>query len=110
MKKPFSQTDEQSLKCWFKGLVEKDYSPSTIVLYCEALRHLYKHSLTKCALTGNEVESKARELFRCIPIHDLRRDVKKNINARDKLIAPEEFEALMRVATHPRIKALVTVL
>lgn len=100
MGEPLSVATAQSMKYWFRKATEA-YEPSTVILYSTTLRTIYQHAHS---------ESRTKALFNCIPIKDLRREVRRKLAYKDQLVAGTEFEALMRVAVSPRVKAFLAVL
>ncbi|RLI09932.1 hypothetical protein DRO42_02920 [Candidatus Bathyarchaeota archaeon] len=108
---PLARLNAGKLELWYRSLTESRFSASTIITYAQKLRILYRFALQREGRLGRrEARSAAAEAFEAIPLADLRREEKKEKNDRDRLVLPEEFEALMRTAKHPRVKALIAVL
>jgi len=57
-----------------------------------------------------EAQERFERISSGIPKADLQRRVRLSRPGREKLIAPEEMEALLEEAEHPRVKALIAVL
>ena len=104
---PLIDLTKESLTTWYQ-IVKDSLGFLTIEKYGTQLRTLYAFTLEQKGQTKRRSKVEAQELFDVIPFHDLRSRAKKEENLRDKLVSPQEFQALMKQASHPRMKLLLS--
>jgi integrase len=100
----------QNLAKWYSTLTREGYAPGSIFLYGNKLRSLYVHFLRQQGLRKGEAGLRASELFDAIPLGALRRAAAKANQLRDKLVSPQEFQALLNASDHPRVRAYLAML
>ena len=105
-----AETRPEDLATWYARMSGDSLNPSTILTYAIKLRVLYAWTLRGQGLKKRVAKAQAGDLFEEIPFLDLKRQADKENKLRDKLVTPEEYEALMNVADRPRIRATLATL
>ena len=100
----------EDVATWYARVSGDGLSPGTILLYAVKLRVLYAWILRRQGLRKRAATMEAGDLFEEVPLRDLQRQADKENELRDKLVTPEEYEALMTASDHPRIRALLATL
>lgn len=101
---PLGDLDKESLGALYAHIQEK-VKPATIFLYMGRLRTLYAFNLRKKGSDDEDAEQAARKMFKEIPLSQLLKEANKKNELRNKIITPQEFQALLKAANHPRIRA-----
>lgn len=110
-RKPFMEIEKGDLKEWLRWSEEEsEHSATTVYINATRLRRLLEYKLRREGVGNKEAEHQTEEWFDQIPLSQIHKESKKNNKLRDKLVTPVEFEALMRVAKHPRVRTLLAVM
>ena len=97
------------VKRWYEISV-RSHRASTVRSNALKLRALTAFALSwKLGLDEAEAGLRARQIWSPVRFRDLSERERQEIRLRDKIITPEELNALLRVAEHPRTKALIAV-
>lgn len=102
--------DAGAVAAWYSGLGGRGYSPGTILMYAQKLRALHEWTLRRRGLKRRAAAAQAAELFDEVPMADLQRQANRGNELRDKVVTPDEYEALMGATDHPRLRALLATL
>lgn len=105
-----AETRPEDLATWYARMSSEGLSPATILTYAFKLRVLYAWTLRGQGLKKRVAKAQAGDLFDEIPFMDLKRQADRENKLRDKLVTPEEYEALMEASDHPRVRALLATL
>ena len=100
----------EDVAAWFARISGEGLSPGTIALYGIKLRVLYAWTLRRRGLKKRAAASEAGDLFEEVPFADLKRQADRENELRDKVLTPEEYEALMAASDHPRVRAVLATL
>ena len=103
------EASADDVRLWYER-VRGRYRASTLLNHAFKLRALYAFALAWFhGLSEEEAELKARRVFSCIPFARLAQLEREECELRDKVLSPDEVEALLRAADHPRLKAMIAV-
>jgi len=100
----------EDVATWFATISGDGLSPATIAVYGIKLRVLYAWTLRRQGLRKRAANMEAGDLFEEVPFQDLQRRADRENELRDKLVTPEEYDALMTASDHPRVRALLATL
>jgi len=100
----------EDVATWFATISGEGYAASTILTYALKARALYAWTLRRRGLKKRAARAQAAELFDEVPFADLKRRANRENELRDKLVTPEEYEALMVASDRPRTRALLATL
>lgn len=107
---PLEEAGRPEFEAWFRYECARGLAASTILLYTRRLGQLLRFALMSQGLSKREAKTTAAAAMAGVPIEDLRREEQRLSSLRDMLVRPEEFEALITTARHPRVRALIWVL
>lgn len=110
MRIPLEEADRPEFEEWYKRTVSSGLAASSIVLYTYLLGRLLQYGLIRRGLSKRDAQARVAETIEGVPLIDLRREASRRHPNRDKLVDPEEIEALIEAAIHPRVKALIALL
>lgn len=105
---PLEVAQTSDLEEWYRK-ADAQLAASTILLYAVHLGALLKYALRGRGFNKWEAMARAEEILEGVPTLDLRREVNKVELDRDKIFLWKEFEAVMKAARHPRVKAYLAV-
>ncbi len=108
--KPLEGADVQTVATWYARLSGYGYAASTSLTYTVKLRALYEWTLRRRGVKRRTAATQAAELFEEVPMADLKRQADRENKLRDKVVTPDEYEALMGAVDHPRLRALLVTL
>lgn len=100
----------EDVATWFAMVSGGGYMSSTIFTYALKIRGLYAWTLRSRGLKKRAARAQAAELFEEVPFADLNRRADRENKLRDKLVTPEEYEAMMTATDHPRFRAVLATL
>jgi len=107
--KPIWEFTVNDVRRWYRRL-EQSYRAGTIRSHAFKLRALYAFALRwRLGIDKDEAELRAHRVFSPIPFARLAKRERDEVELRNMILTPEEVDALLRAADHPRLKAMIAV-
>ena len=107
---PLEEAGRHEFREWYVRASSRGLEASTITSYAARLGRVLEHALVDRGHSRRDARDRVAEAMGDVPLADLRREERHRRSGREKLVSPEEFDALLGEARHPRARALVAVL
>jgi len=107
---PLEEAGRPEFREWYVRASSRGLEASTISSYAARLKRVLEYALADQGHSRRDARERAAEAMEEIPVVDLRREQRHRRSGREKLVSPEEFDALLGEARHPRALGLVAVL